>query len=361
MQGNRYQSNGSKFHSWSNMGPMIGKGEHGGQWWIPMPNQADGSPPPVGAPNFLVNVGGGDQYLWGTYHSANESFTPYVPSGAAAPKMTELEGGKGGWWGAQNANGRMLMIGWALGDYNGPAGPGITFLTRLTLLREVSYDLKTNDLVSNPVPELLGLRSPSSLASEKKVALAPNTAHYVAGTAGGAAASADIELNFTMPAGGGSVGACVLAEAPGGKPFVPHWETVPNSNAGFAMVGVPGNKSTFLGELRHYLSAVLCLPFCLKHCLSGVLSLGNATDAAACQALCEAVPGKQCLEWAWHIFGPKPPPAFANSTDACYMVSKVLPFCSASYAVLSKMVLFIAVLQINHPKDLTTPLIRPQP
>lgn len=31
----------------------------------------------------------------------------------------------------------MLMIGWALGDYKGPAGPGITFLTRLTLLREV--------------------------------------------------------------------------------------------------------------------------------------------------------------------------------------------------------------------------------
>jgi hypothetical protein len=131
MQGNRYQSNDSKFHNWTNMGPMVGKGEHGGQWWIPMPNQTDGSPPPTGAPNTIVNVNGGATYLWGNYDPSNESFTPYVPSGATAPKTTVLEGAKGGWWGAQNANSRMLMIGWALGDYNGPAGPGIKFLTRL--------------------------------------------------------------------------------------------------------------------------------------------------------------------------------------------------------------------------------------
>jgi hypothetical protein len=31
MQGNRYQSNDSKFHNFSNMGPMVGKTEHGGQ------------------------------------------------------------------------------------------------------------------------------------------------------------------------------------------------------------------------------------------------------------------------------------------------------------------------------------------
>ena len=47
MQGDRYQSNDNTFHSWSNKGPMIGKGEHGGQWWIPVPNQVDGSPPPA--------------------------------------------------------------------------------------------------------------------------------------------------------------------------------------------------------------------------------------------------------------------------------------------------------------------------
>jgi hypothetical protein len=62
----------------------------------------------------------------------------------------------------------------------------------------VTYDLKTNDLVSNPVPELLSLRG-ASVASEQKVALAANSVHHVEKTAGGAAASADIEVNFTVP------------------------------------------------------------------------------------------------------------------------------------------------------------------
>ena len=62
----------------------------------------------------------------------------------------------------------------------------------------MTYDLKTNDLVSNPVPELLSLRG-ASVASEQKVALAANSVHHVEKTAGGAAASADIEVNFTVP------------------------------------------------------------------------------------------------------------------------------------------------------------------
>ena len=49
----------------------------------------------------------------------------------------------------------MFMIGWALGDYHGPAGPGINFLTRLTLLREVNFDAKTANLVANPAGALI--------------------------------------------------------------------------------------------------------------------------------------------------------------------------------------------------------------
>ena len=64
MQGNRYQSNDTTFHNWKNMGSFVGRGEHGGQWWLPMPKQVDGSPPPAGTPNYIVNVGGGDLYLW---------------------------------------------------------------------------------------------------------------------------------------------------------------------------------------------------------------------------------------------------------------------------------------------------------
>ena len=245
MQGKRYQSNDSKFHIWKNMGPFNGQGEHGGQWWIPFPGQADGTPAPAATtPNYIINIGGGDKYLWGNYHPENETFVPYVPSGATTPKTSELESAQGGWWGAQSANGRMFMIGWALGDYNGPAGPGIDFLTRLTLLREVNFDAKLGDLVSNPAPELANLRT-GSIASEKLIALTPNTPYHIAGTAGGAAASADIELSFSVPASGsGKFGACVLGKPPGSAPFVPHWEIVPNSNAAFDKVGVPGNQAT---------------------------------------------------------------------------------------------------------------------
>ena len=69
----------------------------------------------LGLDPHIVNVNGGATYLWGDYDPANESFTPFVPSGASAPKTSILERAQGGWWGAQNANGRMLMIGWALG------------------------------------------------------------------------------------------------------------------------------------------------------------------------------------------------------------------------------------------------------
>jgi len=294
MQGNRYQSNDSKFHTWTNMGTFNGQGEHGGQWWLPFPRQVDGKPAPSGTtPNYIINNGGGDSYMWGTYHPNNETFVPFVPSGATEPKISKLEGAKGGWFGAQSANERTFMIGWALGDYNGPAGPGITFLTRLTLLREINYDAKLMDLVSNPTPELTGLRT-GSIASERAVALAPNTPHHVAGTAGGAAASADIELSFRLPTAGGSTfGACVLAKPPGSAPFVPHWEVVNDSNAAFDKVGVPGNQATFLG---------------------------NATSGNGCWALCNQT--SACQEWAWHIFGPNPPPAFKNSTEACYMINK---------------------------------------
>jgi hypothetical protein len=213
-QGQRFQSNDSSCHTWDNMGKMVGLGEHGGQWWIPVPNQVDGSPPPAGVPNRLVNVGGGDLYLFGDYHANNETCVPWSPNGEKPGKEAHLEGGKGGWWGGQMANDRMMVIGWALPDFHGPAGPGIGFLTRLTLLREVNYDAKIQNLVSNPVPELKGLRT-GSLASEKAVALKPNITHAIKGTAGGAAASADIELTFSgITQGSDAVfGACVLVNS----------------------------------------------------------------------------------------------------------------------------------------------------
>jgi len=109
------------------------------------------------------------------------------------------------------ANERMMAIGWATPDYHGAAGAGINFLTRLTLLREVNYDAKTMNLVSNPTPELKGLRT-ASIASMKAVALSAKPT-VVKGTGAGAAASADVEITFSGAAAGSSFGACVLGSA----------------------------------------------------------------------------------------------------------------------------------------------------
>ena len=106
----------------------------------------------------------------------------------------------------------MMMIGW-VGDYYNPVDH-ITY-TRLSALREVNWDVKTQNLVANPVPELLSLRT-TSLASERIAALPVNSPHVVANTGAGAAASSDVELKFSgfkaaaSLAGSTVFGACVL-------------------------------------------------------------------------------------------------------------------------------------------------------
>ena len=75
-QGARFQSNESTFHTWTRMNNIVGIGEHGGQWWLPVPKQRDGSPPPAGVANYMVNVGGGDLLLFANYFPENETFVP---------------------------------------------------------------------------------------------------------------------------------------------------------------------------------------------------------------------------------------------------------------------------------------------
>jgi len=205
-QGNRFTTKDATFHTWTNAGPFNGQGEHSGQWTMPVPNQVGGAPPPPGTPNLAINVNGGADYELGTYDPAAETF---VSSGTVA----HLEHGRADWWGGQGGpdnNNRMMIVGWAMPDYNGPAGPGITFLTRLTLVREVNYDAELKTLVANPLPELVGLRS-GVLASERGVALGGAAPHVVAGTGAGAAASADVNVTFRALTAGSVFGACVLA------------------------------------------------------------------------------------------------------------------------------------------------------
>jgi Glycosyl hydrolases family 32 N-terminal domain/PAN domain len=208
-QGSLFQTKDATFHTATNVGEFTGRTEHSGNWWMPTPNMINGSAPPNGAPNRAVNVNGGADYLLGTYDPATESFT-------SANVTAHLEGGRADWFGGQGGsdnNNRMMIVGWAMPDYNGPAGPGITFLTRLTLVREVNYDAALGSLVANPLPELVNLRS-GTLASETGVALGA-APHLVPGTGGGAAASADINITFSGFAPGDSFGACVLSNGNG--------------------------------------------------------------------------------------------------------------------------------------------------
>lgn len=214
-QGMRFESTDPTFHSWTNMGAFVPNGgETSGQWWITTPNQIGGAPPPAGAPNRVVNVGNGASFLLGDYNATEETFTPWNPAGGPQGIVAELEQGDASWFGASGGadnNGRMMMIGWATPDFTADAGPGIGFLTRMTLLREVNWDAATNTLVSNPLPELAALHN-GSLASETGVPLTA-TPHVVPGTSGGAAASSDVSITFSgfSPNSTASFGACVLS------------------------------------------------------------------------------------------------------------------------------------------------------
>mmetsp|Transcript_18496 Transcript_18496/g.54844 ORF Transcript_18496/g.54844 Transcript_18496/m.54844 type:complete len:499 (-) Transcript_18496:31-1527(-) len=207
-QGSRFTTKDKTFRKWDNADTnFLGGGcrENGGQWWIPTPNQVGGGANPPGTPNQIVNCGGGNVYRMGNYFAENESF---VPTGAP---NANLEHGNTGWWGAQGGpanNNRMMMIGWVR-DFHGDAGPGITFLTRLSLLREVNWDVKTASLVANPVPELSGLRT-EVIASETVPSIPSGELHLVNGTGGGVAASADVNITFTANLANASFGACVL-------------------------------------------------------------------------------------------------------------------------------------------------------
>jgi hypothetical protein len=43
--------------------------ENSGQWMMPVPKAIDGSAAPTGAgaPNILLNIGGGDRYVFATW------------------------------------------------------------------------------------------------------------------------------------------------------------------------------------------------------------------------------------------------------------------------------------------------------
>jgi hypothetical protein len=199
-------------------------------------------------------------------------------------------------------------------DYHGAAGPGIRFLTRLTILREVNYEAKTQSLVSNPVPELTGLRT-ASLASEKAVSLQPGSTHLVAGTENGKAASADVVLTFSGWATATSpvaFGACVLGSS------VNHSTGIGISITINPAAGTVGRTATITTGECPQSSTSLSTAATKNVTVSRMMNDTNfphgdlhgkdhqfpaGTQPTACQALCDSTP--TCEAWTFLKRGPK--------------------------------------------------------
>merc|ERR1712226_1280517 len=134
------------------------------------------------------------------------------------------------------------MIGW-IRDFRGPAGPGINFLTRLSALREVNWDVKTESLVSNPVPELVGLRTKSIASTTMKLSRA-NAAHVVPNTGNGAAASSDAVIKFSgfSRTKKTTFGACVLSNGQNASGIGITITVTPDTGSGKVFANIQSGK-----------------------------------------------------------------------------------------------------------------------
>ena len=91
-QGSLFSAQDDTFKTWTRkdqngkkvMDTLGGGNENSGQWMMPVPKAVDGSAPPSGAaaPNILINVGGGDRYVFAIWDNKTETLTPWTaPSG----------------------------------------------------------------------------------------------------------------------------------------------------------------------------------------------------------------------------------------------------------------------------------------
>jgi hypothetical protein len=108
-QGSLFTSADDTFETWTRkddngtkvMDPLGGGHENSGQWMMPVPKAIDGSEPPSGAaaPNILINIGGGDRYVFATWDKKTETLTPWTaPSGSPKTgQVAHLEAARASW------------------------------------------------------------------------------------------------------------------------------------------------------------------------------------------------------------------------------------------------------------------------
>jgi len=186
-----------------------GHGEEGGAWFVKLPNTTAGRAPAAGSPTHATNIHVGNQFALGDYTMGNESW-----------ELRKIDhpidsGPDDGWSAASYAGDRLMNMGWApRGRTPGGTGRAGNQNDQLTIMREVRWEPALQTLVANPIAELEALRN-GTVAHLTGVQLTAGAPFHLPGTAGGAAASADINVSFTLPASGAveMVGVTVLSGA----------------------------------------------------------------------------------------------------------------------------------------------------
>jgi hypothetical protein len=197
----RYETTDATFHNWTRKEVFSQHSGEGGQWFMRLPRTVSGGAPPPGSPTHILTSGDGGAFVFGNYHASNDSF---VEAGPEYGISNTASGPDSGWMATQNASGRVLNIGWATVCGGASA---------LTTLREIKYDATHKALVSNPVEELVGLRTAALATITQPLTLPAGETAEIPNTKGvAAAASSDTSVIFTLPVDGSAAvfGVCVL-------------------------------------------------------------------------------------------------------------------------------------------------------
>ena len=189
----RFVATNHTLHHWKLADPYFAGGrfsEHDGAWLLPVPGSGV---EPGDSGRYLLNAGGGDEFVLGDYDGRSNTFT-----NTSAVQRMDFGLYSADWTAVGRANGRVLTVGW-LSNYRTGVPVPQNNMSRLSLLRELHYDRDTDSLRVLPVAELEGLRN-GSLTPPGGVhaMLRGNDTLVLVHPEGDGAVTADLEVSFSL-------------------------------------------------------------------------------------------------------------------------------------------------------------------
>ena len=151
----RYEASDNSLRSWKLVDADFaqGHGENGGAWFLPVPGSRRLTAGQTG--RYMLNVGGGDEFVVGDYNGVTNAFTNLSA-------VTSIDFGL---WSADWAavgpatDGRILQVGWLSNYRLNPRDHAPNSLQALSLIREIFHDPARNTLRALPPAELSLLRN----------------------------------------------------------------------------------------------------------------------------------------------------------------------------------------------------------